>query len=527
MKGEIAECVWLPVSLADSRAIMRALTVSYMPLGADEPTIVTAYKLGEDHGRKGFIGVPRQWGVDYAARKGIRLVDSTSTGRRVRLPKKVDLREHQIPFVDELLDIAEDEYDIVAEAATGKGKTTMALAIVQRLQSNAIIVVDQENLMDQWIERARDQFGVKPQDIGIVQGDLCSYKGKTIVIAMVQTLVVREFPPEFYDYFGIAIFDEYHIFGAPTFSRALGMFNSRLRLGVSATDRTDILHKLIDWNLGEADAKLTHQHKKSKVFYVENHSVYSWYANTSPKAGRFLQEISEDADRNWLLARIVQWLYNTGRDVLVISERIEQLEAIRSLCAFSGVPDEDMGVYTGYRLVWGFEKDPKPKSRPQDWEKGTEYTPVRYALVRKRVPKKTLAEIKETAGILFATYGMFAKGVDVPRLAAGLDCTPRSKAKQVHGRILRETGGKMTPIWVTVRDINSHRAEFQLANRLDDYVADNSEIFQWDMDRGVRQRDAQALRDEILLNVSFLKTCRYITTIDGHGTIQTPSTRTR
>jgi superfamily II DNA or RNA helicase len=834
-QAELSSCVWFPDGSVDRAALMGEVTASFLPLGEEVPILVPAYRTD----RKGYLGVPRQFGIEYAHKHGISLLDKTSRGRRVTLPGSVAMRDYQVPFIEELLDTAAEEYDFIVKAATGTGKTTMGLRLIQILKLNSIIVVDQENLKDQWIERAREQFGVPEDQIGTVQGPVLDYEGKTIVIAMVQTLVQKALPQKFYDYFGIALFDEcFHpshelltpegwrsvatieaddlvaqvdgasgeitfvrptdtvarpcteglihfedkntdllatpghqhlvywrgegapskveygelvptnrwyqrlsgtvagtdqltswerfliayqadgtylrlasraqehhvrfsfrkqrkidrlllllpqinresagsvrweigqnsrgdtnvqvwcrqsvsktldwmpldksssyyrqvmeeaiewdgwqdaggtrtycstipanaermqiaaslagyvaslrsygrqnarhatryqvnwfegavrptkglrkthkryrgmvycvrvpsgnvltrrngkiavtgncqIVGAPTFSRSLMMFSAGLRIGMSATPRDDSLQKVVKWSLGEVGAELDKEHRKSKVFYVENESVYSWYANTSPKTGRYLQEISEDANRNWMLCRIIEWLYRTGRDVLAISERIEQLEGIRALCALQGIPESDMGIYTGYRLVWMFEKDPKPLGRPRGWEKGADYTPVHYVAVRKRIPKKTLEHTKDHARVLFATYGMFAKGVDVPRLAAGVDCTPRSKAKQVHGRVLRDSKGKMTPIWVTIRDVYSHRSDFQFLQRLGDYVADNAEIYQWHMDKGVRPSDARALKRAVLQNVSFLKTCRYTTTIDGHGTIQTPSTPTR
>ena len=529
MKAEISSCVWLPLDLLDGRELARLkkeLTASYLPMGGGKEDVVLVEGYRTD--RRGYIGLPRSFGIVYADTHGIELEDRTSRGRKAILPGKIALRDYQEPFTEELMALARDEYDIVAQAATGKGKTTLALKVVQNLQSNAIIVVDQDNLKEQWIERAVQQFGVPRDRIGVVQGKECEYVGKDLVIAMVQTLVQKKFPQPFYEYFGIAIFDECHVFCAPTFSRALMMFSSTLRLGVSATvKRGDSLQGLIHWNLGAIGANLEHKHGKSRVYYVENESVYSWYANTSPKTGRYLQEISEDSQRNALLAEIVQYLYGTGRDTLVISERIEQLEGIMAYCALAGVPTQDMGLYTGYRSVWCFEKDPTPKRRPPEWEKGTAYTPVRYALVRKRIPKKELERVKEESRILFATYGMFAKGVDVPRLSAGVDCTPRSKAQQVHGRILRDMEGKKTPIWVTIRDVNSHRAEYQFGLRLQDYVKDNAEIYKWETDRGVLRADVAELKRNVSQNVSFLKACRYTTTIDGHGTILTPNSRIR
>lgn len=528
MKAILDSCLWLPTAQLGRRAlsqVKRALTTKYLPYGADPKTdkvIIESFRTDRD----GFVGVPRQWGLEYARENGIEVVDKTSRGRKAVLPKTVDLREHQGPFTDRLLSIGDGQHDIVAQAATGKGKTTMALYLVQQWQTNAVIVVDQSNLRDQWVERARDQFGVPESRIGIVQGERFEYRNKDIVIAMVQTLTSREFEQEFYDYFGIAIFDEVQVFGAPLYSMPLMDFSATLRLGVSATvKRSDALTKLIYWNLGEIEAELEHKHRKSKVYYVENESVYSWYANSSSKTGRYLQEISDDSERNYLGAAIIKWLYDSGRDVLAVSDRIEQLEGVAALCGLLGIPTEHIGVYTGYRLVWGWEKDPKPGSRPAGWEKGTNYTPVRFRLLKKRTPKGVLAETKERAAVILATYKIFEKGVDVPRLSGGVDLTPRSKSKQVHGRILRELKGKYVPIWVTIRDINSYRADYQFSQRLRDYIADNAEIFQWDMEKGVRPSDVRELQREISRNVEYLKACRYTTTIDGHVTLVTPSSR--
>lgn len=521
MKAELSSCVWFPAQMVSVAELRAALTVEHWQMGAEAPDRVTAVRTD----RKGYIGVPRQFGLDYADRRGIEVVDRTSPGRPATIRKTVELREGQGEFIDDLLAQSEDDYDAVAKAGTGKGKTTMSLDVLRNLQSTAIIVVDQENLMAQWIERAQEQFGVTSEEIGIVQGPVCEYKGKTIVIAMVQTLVQRKMPAEFYDYFGVAVFDEVHVMGAPTYSRALMMFSARFRFGVSATpERGDSLDKLIGWNLGGVTTELSTEHRRSRVYYVESPAVFSWYANTSPKTGRYLQEISDDAERNWLCCSVVLRLRAQGHDVLVISDRIEQLEGLKTMCELAGLDPAETGLYTGYRTVWMFEKDPQPPRRPKCLQQGADYTPVRYAPVRKRIPKGELARIKEEAAVLFATYGMFQKGVDVPRLSAGVDCTPRSKAKQVHGRILRDHRGKRTPVWVTIRDTNSHRAEFQFHSRLGEYVASNAEIYEWHIEKGVRRVDVAELKREAMRNVARLKTCRYTTRPDGRVTVVTQTT---
>jgi hypothetical protein len=196
------------------------------------------------------------------------------------------------------------------------------------------------------------------------------------------------------------------------------------------------------------------------------------------------------------------------------------------MCAYHGIPEEEMGLYCGLRSVWKYDKDPKPPRRPFGYVRGTEYTPVAFIPVRKKIPNKALARVKAEARILFATFGMFTKGVDVPRLNGGVDCTSRSKAKQVHGRILRAVDGKLVPIWVTLRDVNSYRLDYQFVQRLSEYVASSAEIYKWEMTKGVRSQDVKELTREAYENIKELKALNIIMQPDGRCTLVTPSTPT-
>ena len=313
------------------------------------------------------------------------------------------------------------------------------------------------------------------------------------------------------------IFDESHSVGAPTFSRALMQFPARLRLGLSATpDRKDALQKLIAWNLGPVRAFLTSELPHSKIYVMESDSVYSYQSNVSKMTGMFVNEVSDDGRRNLRIVEAVLWLYERGRDVLVISDRVEHLHSLMSMCYFAGVADYDMGMYSRCRIVLQYEKDPKPKSRPDGWEKGTEYTPVHLVAAQKRIPKAELDRVQTSARIIFATYGFMSKGVDIPRLSAGIDATPRSAATQVHGRILRVLPGKPTPIWVTIRDVNSYRAEYQLLQRIREYVQGNAEVYLWRPEKGRKRLDHRETIRELQESIKYLQDRRITKALDGN-----------
>lgn len=470
----LAGSMALPAELVDTEGLSKALSVFYKPMGAEESIKVRLYR---DAG--GYFHVPRQYGLALCRRLGIPFEDHTSIGLGAVLDYAPRPRDYQARTVDEIVFKFDSYYDFLFRARTGWGKTVGSLLVAHKLGVQTLVVVDQENLKDQWIATLEKLFNVPRKDIGEIQGKKCNYEGKPVTIGMVQTLSQKEFPQQVYDAFGLLIADEVHVMGAPTFSEVLMDFSAAYRLGVSATpNRRDGLRAAVEHNLGKVRVYVADQHGKSSAIIKTTDSSYSWYAETSPKIGRYLTEVSENAGRNFEIAQTVEDLYWQERDTLVLSDRIDHLQSLMDLCYYMGVPYEDMGLYTGYSPLFRFEKNPKPARRPDGLVPGAEYSPVHLTTYDKRVNKAEFSRIKESARVIFATYGMFAKGVDVPRLSAGIDATPRSQAEQMQGRILRVVEGKPEPVWVTFVDTRSVRACFSMAGRVADYARNNAVLYE-------------------------------------------------
>ena len=513
----------LPLGAIDIAAVKKAQTHWYYPVGAADETEAVEVVAYEE--RAGYLHVPRQYGLSYCQSVGMSFVDETSTGVPLVFPKVPRPRQYQVDVLDEVEQRTGEFYDFVFRARTGFGKTISALIVAARKGMSTLIVVDQTNLRDQWVDALVEHFGMAVADIGIIQGKRRELK--PITIAMIQTLSQKRLPDEAYSYFGFMVVDEVHTAGAPTFSSVLLQFSATSRLGISATPkRRDGLQKLLEDNLGKVRVYVADEHKKSSVYIAYHDTVYSWYANSSPKAGRYLTEIAEDGSRNLLVAESSILLYQAGRDTLVLSDRIEQLTHLMSLCYYLGVPMADMGIYTGQQLSLGYDKQATPLRRPPHYERGTGYTPVELKLISKKTPKKVLADVKERALLLFATYQMFAKGMDVPRLAAGVDATPRSQAEQVHGRILRELSGKMKPIWMTIADSNSYRSLHQLAGRIPDYVRNNATIYVLGDDGGTTECRREEILPELRERVEALKEAQIETPFAGLHTLRFPESPT-
>lgn len=520
---ELSNCLWIPRQ-EFTKSMQDDLTVDLWNVQGELEGRVHCYVETKKR-----IGLPRHYGLEYLQSIAMPHDDLRSRGQKVKYPKQITLKDYQVPVVDQMVEAAETESDFKVSAATGKGKTVMALAFIAKLGRNAVIVVDQEDLLKQWIERCLDPelLGLSEDDIGVVRSDKCEYKDKKIVIAMVQSLAQRDYPEEFYDYFGVAVWDEAHTAGAPTFSQTFFMFSSYVRIGVSATiKRRGPTNKILDYNLGEVLVSLEAEHEESNLYVLNFDGVVSWAANASKLSGRYINELAGNGLRNLMIANTVAWLWLSGRRVLVIGDRVSQLTALQSLCKALGIPEKEMGLFSKQTSKLVYIKDPKPPRRPPFWEKGTEYTPVKLDFVQKTLPKDYRERVKKTSPIIFSTYGTMAKGVDIPDLSAGIDITPRSEATQVHGRILREND-KLIPIWVTIADTSSYRAMHQLGARLREYVKDNAEVYLWNFHKGRKLLNERDLARWVKLRKSELQQLARIgTRLDGSNIITSPPMQT-
>lgn len=520
---ELSNCLWVPRSHfleTEVAQLRKKLTAKVYLL---DNTTQEVCALRED--REGYLGLPRSEGVKLVSADAP-IADLRSSGYPVSFSKRPTLRAEQAPVVADIVAACQELGDFIVHAATGKGKTVMGLAAIAIRGRTAAVVVDQENLLLQWIKRCEEHLGLHPDEIGIVRGRKVDYRGKKIVICMVQSIIRKTLPPDFAESFGTVIFDESHVAGAYTYSRALSMFSAEARFGLSATpNRRDAFAKLIVWHMGEVEVSLAAKHDQSSIYLLENpHTTVSHSANHSKMASRYISELAESPRRNLLIAEAILWLYRSGREVLAIGDRVEQLVSLRYLCAALGLPLEDSGLYCKTATVWVYEKDPRPARKPVGYVRGTKYTPIRLSLVQKTLKLAERARAEENSRVIFSTYGILSKGADIPRLSSGIDVTPRREATQTLGRTLRPKAGKLRPIWVTIADINSFRALFQLRERITDYVDSNAEVYLWNMEKGKKLLDPEEYRAELGDEISWLRRCKIVTAQDGNNTLLTPTT---
>ncbi len=147
--------------------------------------------------------MPRYFGIDtYGAPDRILI----NPGNNISLQFNGDLRPYQTAIVDKYIKHVAECGGGLLDVDPGKGKTVMALNIVSRLGKCALVIVHKSFLLNQWIERI-EQF-LPGARVGKIQGQVIDIDIKDIVIGMLQSLSMKEYPQDTFRNFGLAIYDE-------------------------------------------------------------------------------------------------------------------------------------------------------------------------------------------------------------------------------------------------------------------------------------------------------------------------------
>ena len=170
-------------------------------------------------------------------------------GDKIDLQFNGSLRDYQVPVINKYLEYVQGSGGGLLELFCAWGKTSGSLYILSKLKKRTIVIVHKEFLMNQWIERIQ-QF-LPTAKIGKIQGQIIDIDGKDIVLCMLQSLVLKEYPSSIFDSFGLTIIDEVHHISSETFSNALFKVVTKYMLGLSATmNRKDGTTKVFKMFLG-------------------------------------------------------------------------------------------------------------------------------------------------------------------------------------------------------------------------------------------------------------------------------------
>lgn len=362
--------------------------------------------------------------------------DKRVDGIAIKCTSKIKPRNaDQVHFITESVKLLREGHSFIGEAPTGTGKTVMSIDIICQVGVKTLIVVPKEDLIKQWKEELIQFTDLTKEDIGFIQADKFDVAGKKVVIGMLHSLAIEgRYPAWLTNAFGLVVFDEVHRLGAETFSTVASLFNSKLRLGLSATpDRSDGKEVIFYSHIGPIRVRIKKAMLEPKVLVFNSPWRCPMRDTYDPRTGRRrIQKIPHTAgktmhinkmlarsvERNKLITGLLVKAYNADRRIVVFSDLVDHLNTLLVMTAKAGVPGKDMSLYIGGMSDKEYEK----------------------------------AKVKK---IIFATFGMMAEGTNIPWLDTCVLCTPRSDVKQTVGRILREYPDKKEPVVIDIRDDDS------------------------------------------------------------------------
>ena len=358
--------------------------------------------------------VPRCWGIKMFGDPKLLKI---TFGEPINLTFNGLLRDYQTKVLNEYLkaidfgtpdNINKGNSTALIELWTGAGKTVLGLKIIEVLKKKTIIFVHKTFLKNQWIERIEEYLpGAR---IGTIQGQIVDIENKDIVIAMIQSISMKNYHEALFDSFGFSLYDECHHMSSEVFSNCLKKCNTLYGLGLSATmERKDGLTNIFKMYLGDICYKHSKNSSQDNVlvkaidFIVEDNEYNEVERDFRGqiKYSTMVSKISNFNLRSDFIVHILEseMFINPAQQFIVLAQTKNLLNYLYSAICHKNFAS--VGYYIG-----GMKQEELKKS--------------------------------ESKKIILATFSMAAEALDIKSLTSLFLASPKSDIIQAVGRILRE-----------------------------------------------------------------------------------------
>jgi superfamily II DNA or RNA helicase len=344
-----------------------------------------------------------------------------SQGNTIDINFSGNLRENQKPIVDAYLSFVKSSQGSggLLELCCGGGKTIISLYICAQLKKKTLIIVHKEFLLNQWIERIQEFLpGAR---IGRIQAQIIDIEEKDIVIGMLQSLSMKDYPDTIFSSFGLTIIDEVHHISSEVFSQALFKIVTLYTLGLSATmERKDGTTSVFKMFLGDILYKGKREEEYDVVVrgieYITNDEEFNktpvdWKGNV--QYSTLISKLCTFNPRSEFILKVLKDMIqeNNKQQIMIIAHNKSLLKYLYDAIQHRNIAT--VGYYIG------------------------------------GMKEKALKE-SETKMVIIGSFAMCAEGLDIKTLSTLIMATPKTDIEQTVGRILREKHS--SPIIVDIID---------------------------------------------------------------------------
>ena len=362
--------------------------------------------------------VPHYYGVEkYGAPKEYKI----SEGVDINVEFAGKLRENQEIVVDTYINHVKKVGfgGGLLELPCAYGKTVLSLNIISRLKKKTFIIVHKEFLMNQWIERIQ-QF-LPSARVGKIQGPIIDIEDKDIVIGMLQSLSMKDYPASTFESFGLTIIDEVHHISSEVFSNSLFKLVTKYMLGLSATmNRKDGTTNVFKMFLGDVIFKGKRDEEREVVVHAIQYEVNDDEFNEvktdfrgNPAYSTMISKLCEYNRRSEFILKVLIDMFqkNPNQQIMILAHNKNVLKYLHDAIAHRAIAS--VGYYVGGM-------------------------------------KESALKETESKKVVIATYAMAAEALDIKTLTTLIMATPKTDIEQSVGRILREKHS--SPIVVDIVD---------------------------------------------------------------------------
>ena len=408
---------------------------------------------------KSKLYVPRFYGMEVYGEPDDMILED---GKSIKLKFKGELRPKQKPVVEKYMKHIKKNHSGLLALHTGFGKTCLALNIISRINQKTLIIVHKEFLLRQWVERI-EQF-LPDARVGKIQAKTIDTEDKDIVICMLQSLSMKDYPKDMFKEYGLSIYDECHHLSAEVFSRAFFKVVTKYGLGLSATmKRKDGLTKVLKWFLGPIVCKIERKGEDNVLVKVINYETNDEDFNRVEtdfrgqiKYTTMVKKLCEFNRRSEFILKVLSDLLkkNRNQQIMILGHQKKLLKYLHDAIKHRTIAT--VGYYIG-----GMKEE----------------------------------ELKKSEGkkVVIATYAMAEEGLDIKTLSTLIMATPKVDVTQSVGRILRKKHKQA----IVVDIVDSH-CLFQrhFAKRKTFYRKSKFKIEQTDM-KGYKNDDWEVIYDPV------------------------------